>query len=141
MFFCYIKSQYEKSTDLINGRRKGELHPLNDLKLWLNKCYKKVVDIHYTLWYNRKCKSRSYFSIANKLNIRNTNSYINLLVCFLYLKRKKNWKKILPLSYMDLTKHHKSTEFPMFSPSKSGSGGVENLLPSYSHLTLALKPL
>ena len=34
------------------------------------------------------------------------------------------------LSYMDLTQHHKSTEFPMFCPSKSGSGGVENLSPS-----------
>ena len=42
---------------------------------------------------------------------------------------------------MDLTKYHKSTEFPMFCPSGSGSGGVENSLPSYRHLTLALKPL
>ena len=33
------------------------------------------------------------------------------------------------LSYMDLTQYHKSAEFPMFCPSKSGSGGVENLLP------------
>ena len=31
------------------------------------------------------------------------------------------------LSYMDLTQYHKSTEFPIFCPSKSGSGGVENL--------------
>ena len=31
------------------------------------------------------------------------------------------------LSYMDLTKYLQSTEFPMFCPSKSGSGGVENL--------------
>ena len=36
------------------------------------------------------------------------------------------------LSYMDLTQHHKSTEFPMFRPSESGSGGVENLLPFMS---------
>ena len=55
----------------------------------------KFVDIHYTLWYNRKCKSRSYFSIANKLNIRNINSYIKLLVCFLCLKRKKYFLSIL----------------------------------------------
>ena len=35
---------------------------------------------------------------------------------------------------MDLTKYHKSTEFPMFRPSKSGSGGVEKSLPSLSIL-------
>ena len=33
------------------------------------------------------------------------------------------------LSYMDLTKYHKSAEFPMFRPSKSGLGGVEKIFP------------
>ena len=33
------------------------------------------------------------------------------------------------LSYMDLTQHLQSDEFPMFCPSKIGLGGVENLLP------------
>ena len=35
---------------------------------------------------------------------------------------------------MDLTKYHKSTEFPMFYSSKSGLGGVENISPSLSIL-------
>ena len=31
---------------------------------------------------------------------------------------------------MDLTKYHKSTEFPMFYSSESGLGGVEKFSPS-----------
>ena len=54
---------------------------------------------------------------------------------FFVSKKQKKLKKIFTLSYMDLTQYHKSTEFPMFCPSKSGSGGVENLLPSLVHLT------
>ena len=38
------------------------------------------------------------------------------------------------LSYMDLTQYLQSAEFPMFRPSESGLGGVENSLPSLSIL-------
>ena len=41
--------------------------------------------------------------------------------------KTKNFYFLYSLSYMDLTKYHKSTEFPMFYPPKSGSGGVEKL--------------
>ena len=40
----------------------------------------------------------------------------------------------ISLSYMDLTQHLQSTEFPMFYSSKSGLGGVEKFSPSLSIL-------
>ena len=42
-----------------------------------------------------------------------------------------NWNFLfrdISLSYMDLTQYLQSAEFPMFRPSGSGSGGVENSL-------------
>ena len=42
---------------------------------------------------------------------------------------------------MDLTKYHKSTEFPMFYSSKSGLGGVEKFSPSLVHLTTTFETL
>lgn len=45
------------------------------------------------------------------------------------------------LSFMDLTKYHKSTEFPMFCPPKIGSGGVENSLSPLVHLTTTSQTL
>ena len=51
---------------------------------------------------------------------------------------------VVLLSYMDLTQHLQSTEFPMFYSSKSGSGGVENISPSLSilrTLSITIKPL
>ena len=83
-----------------------------------------------------------YSSHSTKLKTLKTSTIERFVGVFFVPKmQKKLKKKFLPLSYMDLTQYHKSAEFPMFRPSKSGSGGVENLLPSYSHLTLALKPL
>ena len=82
-----------------------------------------------------------YSSHSTKIKTLKTSTIERFVGVFFVPKMQKKLKKILPLSYMDLTQHLQSTEFPMFSPSKSGSGGVENLLPSYSHLTLALKPL
>ena len=45
------------------------------------------------------------------------------------------------LSYMDLTKYHKSDEFSMFPPSGSGSGGVEKFSPSLVYLTATAETL
>ena len=42
---------------------------------------------------------------------------------------------------MDLTQYLQSAEFPMFRPSKSGSGGVEKYSPSYIHLTTTSETL
>ena len=36
---------------------------------------------------------------------------------------------VVLLSYMDLTQYLQSADFPMFRPSGSGSGGVENFSP------------
>ena len=70
-----------------------------------------------------------YSSHSTKIKTLKTSTIERFVGVFFVPKMQKKIEKNFTLSYMDLTKYHKSTEFPMFRPSKSGSGGVENLLP------------
>ena len=71
-----------------------------------------------------------YSSHSTKLKTLKTST-IERFVGVFFVPKMQNFS----LSYMDLTKYHKSTEFPMFRPSGSGSGGVEKFLSILHPLT------